>query len=883
MAHQPTGLSPTIEALERSRVDFDKAEVEGSIKDRFEKQVQAHADRIAIKEGDRSYTYRELNEAANKLANSLLAARGDEPGRVGLLFETSASAVIAHIGALKAGKTCYALDPNFPVARLSSIYEDAETEVVATTAAHLDLARELGSALTFDIHALDPATPTTNPDVEIKPDRLAAIVYTSGSTGRPKGVMQPHRTLLHRVWTDTHYSQITKEDRQSLLFSLTFGAGFPDALAAVLNGATLYPFNLRRHDLMELAQWLEEEEVTIFTPPVAAFRQFHQVCPANKRFPKCRIVILAGEASYRPEVEGFRRLFDQEHCTLVNLLGASEAQIISRYRIHPDTPIHGRTVPIGYADADKHLRIVDSEDRDVEDGQVGEIVVTSRYLAVGYWRRPELMEAAFTLNADGTITYRTRDLVTRASDGCMDHRGRSDFVVKIRGYRIEIVEVEAALVALDAVRAAAVAAREVRPGQKQLIAYVVLNAGAEATARDVRESLAVQLPDYMVPARIVFLADLPRTMNGKVDRKALAELTDDETEQPRTSQLTPRTITLASEIERRFLEVWQNVLGIDEIGVDDNFFDLGGDSLSMVRLATELKLVTGRDFPIPSLLQTPTVAELVRSVQSGSKPITLVTLGPVAGRTVSRRPLFCVFGLYLYKHLAEALGPDIPTHGIFVESETEFLNPDLITKHKFLSQRSSVLRLPSVEELAQTYIREIRRVQPTGPYQLIGSSFGGVVAFEIAGQLRAAGEQVHLVALLDSFAKGFRKPKSLRGWASHIRDEVLRVLPRRMPTRESGASEWDKLRKCVREEADRKYQPQPYDGDVLLFRAEQRVPFPGYAVDSNLGWNAWVNGRLVVEDVPGDHLGILAPPNVSVLADKLRAHLDQSEYVAPAT
>jgi thioesterase domain-containing protein len=241
-----------------------------------------------------------------------------------------------------------------------------------------------------------------------------------------------------------------------------------------------------------------------------------------------------------------------------------------------------------------------------------------------------------------------------------------------------------------------------------------------------------------------------------------------------------------------------------------------------------------------------------------------------------------VLGLYLYKNLAEELAADLPTYGISIEAETEFLKPELISKHKYLSQRSPLLQLPNTERLAQSYIDEIRKIQPHGPYQLMGSSFGGVVAFEIARQLKAAGEEIHTLVMLDSFAPGFRTPANLRGWASWLRREVERFLPRRMPDRFSDPSAWDKLRAQARSEAERSYRPDPYSGDGILIKARDAVEFPGYRIDQHLGWGRWFEGRLSIHEAPGDHLGILAQPNVCELAATLRKYLDREIWKTDA-
>ena len=336
-----------------------------------------------------------------------------------------------------------------------------------------------------------------------------------------------------------------------------------------------------------------------------------------------------------------------------------------------------------------------------------------------------------------------------------------------------------------------------------------------------------------------------------------------------------------NELERLVVETWQTVLGVTQISVDDNFFDLGADSFDMIRVANKLERCVRRKVPVESSLQAPTARHLAAFLETIGRPISTISLGPATKRSLSRRPLFCIYGLYLYKNLAATLGTELQIYGIYVPAETDLLRPRSSQKRWGLWNRLGAQALPTVEQLAQSYIREMRDVQPCGPYQLLGSSFGGVVAFEMARQLGAAGERVQLLAMLDSFAPGFSRPNSVRGWIHHLRRAVRRMRPQKSLTEASDRGEWEQLRELFRIEATRAYKPQPFASDAVLIRAEERFSLPGYQVDPLYGWEAWVKGRLVVQDVPGDHLGILSPPNVSVLADTLRAYLDRDEYIAP--
>lgn len=327
------------------------------------------------------------------------------------------------------------------------------------------------------------------------------------------------------------------------------------------------------------------------------------------------------------------------------------------------------------------------------------------------------------------------------------------------------------------------------------------------------------------------------------------------------------------ELECRIGEIWEGVLGIEGVGIDDDFFDLGGDSLSAVRVLTELEQCIGREIPVDNLLRAPTVRRLVAFLDQGKKPVSVVALGPI-GKMHVRRPLFCIYGLYLYKYLAEELGTEFPTYGVYIQAETKLIKPEM----------SRFTSLPGVEKLAELYLQQIRAIQPVGPYQLLGFSFGGLVAFEIAHQLRAANEEVRLLALLDTYAPDSRRPSSLLGWAHHLR----RVLQDRWPTlpqpKASSAPgsrvHWDQVRSRIRRRAARAYKARSFTGDALLLRASQAVKLPGYRVDSLLGWGAVVRGSLTVHDVSGDHLDILQPPHVSMLAEKLRRYLDSDEYEA---
>jgi amino acid adenylation domain-containing protein len=859
----------------------------GSIPRRFEAQVSARADQLAVRDGLGSWTYAALEASADRVAGALLADRAKAPRRVGLLFPQSALALAAHLGVWKAGATCVPLDPSFPRARLEHIARDAQLDVVVSDASNATLAGELGPFPTLDAEAASGAVPDAARGRDTEPDAIAALFYTSGSTGKPKGVVQNHRNLLHRVWSDTRFLGIGPSDRQSLLFALSFGAALPDALDALLNGASLHLYDLRRHGLEGLSAWLAEEAVTIFHPPVSAFRELLAMLPSRARFPACRIVVQGGEPLLARDVERFREHFDAS-CLLVSQLASTEANVIARFRVGPDTILRGHVVPVGEPVEDKEILILDESGQSLPAGETGEITVRSAYLSPGYWRRSDLTEAAFPPEEGGRL-YKTGDLGRLGPDGILEHLGRRDLMVKIRGYRVDLTEVEDALLGAPGVRAAVAIALDDDVGRRRLVAYVVSTAPQDAALSTLRLALSARLPDYMLPSRFVFLDELPRTPTGKIDRRALPEPSRERPHLGDERRL-PDT-----ELERQCLDLWGDVLGIDGIGVDDDFFDLGGDSLTAVRLLARLGERVGRELSLPLLLQARTVAELCRALEETGQTISSFALGPVHEAS-GRHPIFCLYGFYIYRHLAEQLGPDLGTYGIYVEDEVAILKEgqlsapasDTAEKLATLYRRA----FSSVEGLAERYLGEIRRIQPAGPYHLLGHSFGGLVALEVARELHRLGEPVAFLALLDSYAPGARSAVSLRAWVRHLRKNLgLRaakaVTGRRRPRlRKSSATSNQGLdlslfRTALRRDAAGRYEPRPYPFDALLVRAAERNPLAWYEVEPLMGWDRVIQGRLDVCEVPGDHLGILDSAHAPGLADALREHLRRGRTSDP--
>jgi len=587
--------------------EFTKQEVEQSIPDRFERQVAKYPDRIAIKDGNSTIAYDELNRMANRVARAILMRRGEREERIALLLDHGAALVAAMLGVLKAGKVYVPLDPGCPRTRTVSMAADCEPALVVTNGENLGIARELvkNDQELINIDELEPNLSLENPRLCISPDALAWILYTSGSTGRPKGVFQNHRNTLHEIRIHTNSFHIGRHDRLTFTLPCNVIGGVREILLALLNGASLYPFNIKAQGLTGLAQLLIEEEVSVCRFISTVFRNFLEMLAGDERFPMLRLIYVGGEPVHRRDVELYKRYFSS-NCVLVNVFGATETGISHHYYVANEGNVPGDDVPVGYAIEDVETLLLDEAGQQVGINQCGEIAVKGRYLSLGYWRDADLTRAKFLPDPGGgeERIYLSGDLGVMRSDACLFHVGRKDSRVKIRGNRIELREVETALLTLDVIRDAVVIAAADQAGAGRLVAYVVPAERPPPSIGALRRAMAALLPDHMIPSIFVLLDALPLTPSGKVDRQSLPDpdKARPELEMPFAAPRTSVEVTLA--------EIWADVIGVERIGIHDNFFELGGDSLLAAWIVSRILQHFQLEIPLRSLFQLPTVAEM---------------------------------------------------------------------------------------------------------------------------------------------------------------------------------------------------------------------------------------------------------------------------------
>jgi len=883
-------------------IGFQPAEIEKSISDRLESIVNQFPERIAISSQGVQITYGMVNQTANTLARTLLDNLGEGNEPVVLLLDHDTPMLIAIVGVLKAGKAYVVLEPNLPPGRLKAILADLQPRLIISNNQHWDLAiTQAGdSCRLINLDALNPDVSGENLGLSISADTVAAIFYTSGSTGRPKGVQWNHRGILHRIWLETNDYHILPEDKIVLLYSCGFGASVADIFNALLNGATLCLYDFKKEGLAGLSNWLRQEEITIFHLPVALFQQWLNSLDAQENFPTLRQVTPSGKL-YRKDVERCWQYFS-ETCTLVQRYSSTEAGMCTRFIIDPQTSLLDPVVSIGYPIADKEIFLVKEGGQPVTDESIGEIAVKSRYLSLGYWRNCELTSQKFLCDPDDIQTqiYLTGDLGRWRSDGSLEYLERKDFMVKIRGYRVEPSEVETALFELEIVQQAVVIAYTEADRETCLIAYVVPAGQHSSISSLLYQMLREKIPNYMMPTAFVILAELPLTPNGKIDRQSLPapNLSERAINQEFVAPRTP--------VEEKLCRIWCDLLKLEQVSIHDNFFELGGHSLLATQIVSRIKEVFSLDsLPLGVLFQAPTVEKLAeflriqledpgffkqkKHLQNYSSLIPIQPDG-------SLPPLFFIHvlgrGLKFCQPLARYLNPDLPIYG---------LNAQIIDKK---------LAPPNqVEDLAAFYIKEMRTLQPEGPYFLAGISFGGKIAYEMAQQLRSQDQNVAFLALLDTIVPSALQKLPLKEKVSlHWRnfsevgfpyiltksDEKIRgtiqkfqlnlsSLYKRFYSRlalKLGASLSEEMQDFIFQQenshASIKYFPNVYLGKVTLFCAKERKVGTSYSIDPQLGWRELAAGGLEIQEIPGDHLGMLQEPSVLVLAEKFQACIDKS-------
>ncbi|BCL38219.1 non-ribosomal peptide synthetase [Nostoc sp. MS1] len=837
-----------------------------------ENEFTERATHIAVPHKPSELTYQQLNQKANQLAHHLRTLGVGSEILVGIYMNRSLEMIVAILGVLKAGGAYVPLDPAYPPERLAFILEDTKTPVMLTQE------KLLGKLPTHETQVVCVDSEweviahnsQENPVNWTTPENLIYVIYTSGSTGQPKGVMIPHCGICNQLhWRQTTFG-LTDTDKVLQTISFSFDPSVWQIFWPLCFGAQLIlPRSGGHQDSAYLVKTIIEQQITVLAMVPSMLR----VLLEEKGIENCqglKHITCGGEALTVELIDRFFARLNLDN-VLHNCYGPTEASIDATFWTC-QRQTNYVTAPIGRPIANAEIYILDSDLQPVPVGEPGELHIGGIGLARGYLNRPELTAQKFIphpFNSSERL-YKTGDLARYLSDGNIEFLGRLDQQVKIRGFRIELEEIEAKLLLHPGVQTTIVIAHEDKLDNKRLVAYIVPKAGQTLTTTELRGFLKQRLADYMIPSAFVMLESLPLTANGKVDRRALPA-----PEQNRP-ELAIDFIAPTNEVELKLTQIWQEALGINFIGVKDNFFDLGGHSLVALRLLSLLEQRFGKSLPLSTFLQAPTVEQIAKILQQEESPTLwepLISIQPNG----KKPPLFCIHAadgnVIAFHNLVSYLDADQPVYA---------LQPHGLDGKKPFHTK--------IEDMASDYVREIRTIQPQGPYLLAGYSAGGVIAFEMAQQLIDQGEKVELLGLFDTYSSAYFH-ESLPQWISrHWRNFLGLKLQQKLEyllieiqkfilkiQKDSGInnakdvsvqynlSPMEMSLFATQRQAVKNYCPQVYSGKITLFRSSEQPLW--LAGDRKLGWQGLA--EVEVHDIPGNHNNILRA-NVKFLGEKLR-------------
>ena len=842
--------------------------------------------------GGEALSYAELNRRANRLAR-LLRRKGVGPDvLVGVYAERSLEMVVALLAILKAGGAYVPLDPSYPAERLGQMIEDAAAPLVLAQPHLAPLPAAAG-----EVHLLDASwqayAAEEDGDLEDagSPSDLAYVIFTSGSTGRPKGAMNEHGGICNRLlWMQEEYG-LGAGDAVLQKTPFSFDVSVWEFFWPLMTGARLVMARPEGHrDSGYLAELIAREGVTTLHFVPSMLRVFLEEaglagCAGLRR------VMCSGEALPR---ELQQRFFERlQGVELHNLYGPTEAAVdVTYWACRPDDA--RTTVPIGRPVANTQIYVLDGRMQPVPAGVAGEIYIGGVQVGRGYAGRAELTAERFVpdpfANRPGARLYRTGDLGRHLPDGAVEYLGRTDFQVKIRGQRIELGEIEAVLDRHPSVGQSLVMAREDQPGELRLVAYVVPRGAAPETAA-LRDHLARQLPAYMVPAAFVLLDALPLTPSGKVDRKAL----------PAPGAVRKAHVAPATPIEEQLAAIWREVLGLESISVEDDFFELGGHSLLALDVLVRVERAHGLRIPVRAMLEARTIRRIAASLSSApaqALPNGIVRIEP--GH--DGKALFCLPGIgglsLQYRELASLLGTGRAVYGVEM--------------HDFDAPPADDATLP---EMAAAVVREIRQVQPEGPYAVVGYSFGGHLAFEVAAELERQGQKLEFACLIDAYAPGalVRGERMMARVRRHLgtlarstpaeavaylkarhqgvvdrrrerQQAAVMAVPAAVDQEETALQRQVRIATEVGSRALKAYRPSAFGGKITLVRA---LRVSGVLVDTT-GTNGWASHARDVEviDIRCNHFDLFDMPYVSQVAEylgNLLARADRAPRSGPTS
>ena len=843
----------------------------------FQGQAARTPHNIAVKVGEREVTYAELNEIAARIAGAVYAGDKSECP-VAILMDEGPFLIAAILAVLALGRPFIPLEARLPEARIAAVLSASGASQLLTDSARSQLANRLASATVeiINVDIVEKEAASFHGVLPTSPYAPACIIYTSGSTGKPKGVVISHAHLLRSVTNRTRLFEIRATDRFAYVRSVGSSASINVLLLPLLNGSTLCMFDLHREGLQNLGPWMVAENTTVILLTCSLLRTWVASLAEDFRMPSLRLIGAGSESLYGSDVALAARHLEGDW-KIFHYLSSTETSLATSRVMGPNNIPEPGILHVGFPVEEVEISLAPEPETQAQGAS--EIVVRGRYISLGYWNEPELTAAAFTADPlDKTIrTYRTGDLGRWRPDGSLEYLGRKTRKIKLSGYSVEPYEIENALLHIKGVRDAAVIANGAQT-DRHLVAYVAAGNDAALTQAAVRQHIGATLPRYMMPRHIVIMESFPLTTRGKVDLSALPlpESSNDN----RRSYRAPQT-----EQERVLSSIWQEILQRPLIGIEENFYDLGGTSLQAFVIFARIASALGQDLPPTTMLEAPTIAKQAALLAKTH------SIGPIEQLVAFRRegagpPLFVVHGAYgdimFAREIVRDLRSSRPVYGL--------QPPPLDGRHK----------LPrTMEAIASGYLAEVRKVQPRGPYFLAGYSFGGATALEMAQQLTRCGETVAFLGLIDTSLGGryeFANEDAVARVGRHLRQmrsksllpyvssrlhktlsyytsiaaRTVGQLPNELRVLTGRPIPYGKRAEYYQHmfvTANRRYRTKAYDGAIVVFSAKGRSDW------HRARWSSVAQRGFSVYEVPADHFDLVWPPHSTLLAQHFDAAL----------
>lgn len=803
----------------------------------FEKSASLYSDKFAIKSDLSRLSYQELNTRANIYAHTLIKQGIGTGSYVGIALSRHIELLPALLGILKTGAAYVPLDPAFPQDRLDYMIENSQIKFLITESKHAQRFAQVKSILIENIES--NSTLKENPKVSFDLENSAYVIYTSGSTGKPKGVEISHRSLINFLLSMSQTPGMKASDRLLAVTTLSFDIAGLELFLPLVNGASIYLAN--QFDVMDgqaLKDIISKNSINYMQATPSTWRLL--LAAGWSGDPSFKI-LCGGEAFPKDLAYKLIPMVD----SVWNMYGPTETTIWSTCK---KLSLTDANITVGNAIANTTLYILDESKNILPQGEEGELYIGGVGVAKGYYNRPDLTQERFINHPQSSeLIYATGDLARINQFGELEVLGRLDGQVKVRGYRIELGEIEAQLNMHAGVNVSAAITKEVTPGDARIIAFVECEKNITMDEEKLKEHLSQALPKYMIPSHFVFIEKMPQTLNGKIDKKTLGTIFQGANDTDKAREKTSED----SRTEEMRL-IWQKVLEVKSVKDDDNFFDVGGNSLLAVTLSNKVTKHFGVSFQLRLLLEKPTFADFTENYLKQFQEVSDLTQTKYLV-TIRKHgqlpPLFCIHpvggNVLNYTQLLPGI-ENRPVYGIQSAGLVQNDHPE------------------SIEGLASLYIKEMKLVQPHGPYLLAGGSMGGMIAYEIAQQLKEEGESISHLILFDTFGPDFDISKYENEEISIVENAftMLRYHTKKIVNKlkrmafDLLGAEYTLEMKLFDLEVKNyqslwKYRPKVYNGDLYLFRNE--IKEKGWYADPYLGWGNSVNGKIHTHYIKAPH------------------------------